>query len=201
MKRGYDIIIPEYNQLLVDNKQTLTITAWAAGYLKLSNGVVLAPSEIRNFRTHVKSAMLCSHIDKLYASGGVDRAAIVKMVQQDWASKKNKKYWDSLDPVTAEQKREHMRHIQGMVDQSTIVYPEPWNKGKNKTTDDRLAKISADRVGDKNPMYGHRWPEEYKAKKSEMIKQRIADGSWTPHVHNSRTHWGSSHNGKQYRSS
>lgn len=201
MKRSYAITISEYNQMLSDSGQTLIIVSWMDGRLELSNGVVLNTHEIRSFRGHVKSPMLCPHIDNLYTIGVVDRVARVKAIQQAWASKKNTEYWNNLDPATAEQKRDHMRRIQSAVDRSVIVYPEPWNKGKNKTTDPRLAKTSAGRTGDKNPMYGHRWPEEYKLEKSVLLKQRIANGDWTPHVHNSRTHWNSSHNGKQYRSS
>lgn len=200
MRKSQETLIDEYNHILMINKQVTRAVKWAYGKLELSNGVLLTPPDIKAFRSHIKSRMLCTHIDRLY--GACDnRGILIKEIQREYASIKNKEYWKSLDPDVAENKREHMRTVQKMVDYSAIVFPEPWNKGKTKHDDSRLLKNSKDRTGSNNPMYGHTWSEEQKHQKSEWVKERIERGVWTPHVHNSRTHWNCTYNGKQYRSS
>ena len=197
------MLVEEYNQKLKSESQTIAVVSWSAGRVELSNGIILSANEIRKFRMHVNSPTLKHRIDELYGSNTNDqiRTLLIKKIQQENASIKNKLYWQKLDPVVVEQKREHMRKIQKMVDRSSISFPEPWNKGRTKHDDRRLMKNSEDRTGEKNPMYGHRWPDEYKLQKSEWAKDRIERGTWTPHVHNSRTHWDCQYNGKRYRSS
>lgn len=63
----------------------------------------------------------------------------------------------------------------------------PWNKGLTKETDIRLEKISNERLGEKNPMYGRTHSDEWKKAKSCEMKQKIQNGEWTPNPHNSRT--------------
>jgi hypothetical protein len=200
MKKSYKTLIIEYNHRLAECGQSLFVCDWIEGMLVLSTGVTLNAQDIRNFRSHIKSPMLQKRLDELYIIN-VDRPSMIKEIQRKYASDKNKEWWKTLDPTSAEQKRSHMRSIQKLVDHSAIVMPEPWNKGKTKHTDSRLEKNSKARTGDKNPMYGTRWTEAQKQEKSEWVKSRIESGEWTPHAHNSRTHWNCSYNGKHYRSS
>ncbi len=75
-----------------------------------------------------------------------------------------------------------------------------WQTGKTKYNDDRLAKLSVDRTGPGNPMYGSVMSEEDKLVKSSMMKQKILDGKFTPNSNNRHTHWDSQYNGAKFRS-
>lgn len=81
-------------------------------------------------------------------------------------------------------------------------YPhKPWSKGKTKYNNKSLAKLSNDRAGEGNPMYGKQVSTETRALKSEIMKNKILSGSFTPNSNNRNTHWESEYNGKKYRSS
>lgn len=93
----------------------------------------------------------------------------------------------------------------------------PWNKGKkgvqvgwckglNKNNDVRLAKLSEDRKGMKNPFYTNKdhpgvFLESTRHKQSQTLKKRILDGSFTPNTQNRNTHWKLSFRSKKFRSS
>lgn len=64
---------------------------------------------------------------------------------------------------------------------------EPWNKGLTKNDDVRLLKISQNKTGSGNPMFGKTISPEAREKQSIKIKQKIANGEWTPNTFNSRT--------------
>lgn len=81
-------------------------------------------------------------------------------------------------------------------------YPySPWCKDETKYTDKRLQKLSDNRIGTGNPMYGTTLSDESKDKKSKIMKQKILDGSFTPNSNNRNTHWDSSFDNKKFRSS
>jgi len=61
--------------------------------------------------------------------------------------------------------------------------------------------ISLKNSGSGNGMYGHRWSDEEKKKKSLEVKQRILDGKFTPNTNNRQTHYDVIFNGRKYRSS
>lgn len=46
----------------------------------------------------------------------------------------------------------------------------PWNKGLTAEIDERLKKISEERKGEKNPMFGNKYTEEERKKRSETQK-------------------------------
>jgi hypothetical protein len=76
-----------------------------------------------------------------------------------------------------------------------------WNKGLTKNTDDRLKKVSNDRMGENNPNYGNRLSEEQKNYLSEKMKEKIFNGTFTPNSNNRNTHWESQYKDKKFRSS
>jgi hypothetical protein len=78
---------------------------------------------------------------------------------------------------------------------------KPWNKGKTKEDNESLANLSKQRTGQGNPMYGKLHTEENKKKQSELIKNRILTGEFTPNSNNRNTHWDSFYKNKKYRSS
>ena len=50
-------------------------------------------------------------------------------------------------------------------------------------------------------MFGKLHTEETKLMISDLIKDRIFNGQWTPNVHNSNTHWIATYKNKKFRSS
>lgn len=89
----------------------------------------------------------------------------------------------------------------------------PWNKGQTIETDERLKvfsvpcseekkkKISIANSGENNGMYGHVHSEEEKENKSIKMKNLIAEGKFTPNIHNSLTHYQFVYKNKKFRSS
>jgi hypothetical protein len=87
----------------------------------------------------------------------------------------------------------------------------PWNKGLTKEIAPSLAnppmseeqkrKLSEDRKGHKNPMFGVAPSKESRELRSKHMKELIRSGKFTPNIHNSRTHWQCTYNGVKFRSS
>lgn len=78
-----------------------------------------------------------------------------------------------------------------------------WNKGLTKETDSRVMDISKRQQGVLNTV--HRQTIETRARmsknNSEKMKTKILNGTFTPNIRNSRTHWQVEYNGKKFRSS
>jgi hypothetical protein len=195
----------KYNQLLSDLGAMLRIDEWTTGRIVLSNGIVLEGNDYIVFKNRCRSQITAPHLDDIYAS--LDSAA-EKCVKLRAANSRiaNRKFWENLHPAIKEQRtqelRAHIARVRSETNYNVVnKHDNKWNKGKTKDTDDRLKRISEARKGDKNPMFGTTLSEEAKRLKSELVKQKILSGEWTPHVHNSRTHWECSFRGKKFRSS
>lgn len=201
MKLSYSSLVIKYNQRLLESGVSLRILSWVVGQLTLSTGEILNTPQIKLFRSRVASTMLRPFMDQVYNAPEEKRLTIVKDIKSAYASATNREWWLNLDDSAKDIKIKHMRSIQRLVDQAKIQRCEPWNKGKTKHNDVRLAKNSVDRSHSGNPMYGTKMSEEQKKIKSDWVKDRICRGVWTPHVHNSRTRWNCSYKGKKYRSS
>lgn len=76
-----------------------------------------------------------------------------------------------------------------------------WSRGLNKTNDVRFAKMSEDRKGSKNPMFGVPYTEEKKQKQSEHMKNMIETGQFTPKTENRLSRWKVVYNEMYFRSS
>ena len=75
-----------------------------------------------------------------------------------------------------------------------------WNSGLTKDNSQSVMKISQAKLGKKNPCFGKVYTQEEKDNLSSIMKQKILDGTFTPAVKNSLTHWKAEWNGKKYRS-
>lgn len=76
-----------------------------------------------------------------------------------------------------------------------------WNKGLNKDIDPRLMKISIQKTGEGNPMFGYSPTDEERQRASTKMKENIKSGKFTPNIRNSQTHWQVEYKGKKFRSS
>lgn len=197
-------LLIKYNQLLCKNDVNLRIISWKQRptLIKLNTGVCLGGTEVRLFRTRMNSTNLILLLDKIYELNEKKaRDEIIAQYKQKTAKTQSLKYWATLDENIKLERQQHMRSIQKLVDCTSRKYVTPWNKGQTKDTNRILNQISKQRTGKGNPMYGAKMSEEEKQRKSRLIKSRILKGEWTPHIHNSRTHWESVFNNKKYRSS
>ncbi len=181
---------------------SLRVVTWKQGCVKLSSGVEITGDEIRKFRMRCASSFLSSVMDETYALDNPRRRNIViNRNKCKVAKEQSEARWQMMTYKEKNERQNHMRQIQKLVDHKNKPYVEPWNKGKTKNTDARLATISNDRSGEGNPMFGTRMSDKEKLRKSLLIKERIKTGVWTPCVHNSRTHWNCIYKGTKYRSS
>lgn len=202
MKIGYHVLIEKYNEILSQHQIKLRILKWVQSQVILTSSIVLYETEIRKFRSRCMSPFLVQYFDDIYSvNDPTIRDNLVKGYVRQNVSNIRKKHWDTLSNEEQQSRREHMKQIQKLVDYDNKPKIIPWCKGKTKLTDRRLLKVSNDRQGTGNPMYGKIHTEEMKKKRSEEVKQKILSGEWTPNVHNSRTHWNCSYNGIKYRSS
>ena len=80
---------------------------------------------------------------------------------------------------------------------------KPWCTGKTKYTDERLMKISNDRLGDANPCSRKNKPDrsEMSAKQSNTLKEKILSGIYTPKTTNRLIHKKLVYDNKKFRSS
>ncbi|MGI0076428.1 MAG: Tn7 transposase TnsA N-terminal domain-containing protein [Nitrosopumilaceae archaeon] len=210
MKRIISDLVSELNTLLIQASNKIIICKWTAGRNKnivtLSNGVIISGvAELRKFRQRVRSKSLQLFIDTIYNSDDIqERDKIVSQLQAQHASEVNKLFWINLPPAIKTKRLIHAQSIYKFVDRTAVDRTKNWMltlKGQTKETNQYLKSMSEKRIGTGNPMYGKKHKPETKKKQSDLIKQRIRDGEWTPNVHNSRTHWSAEYNGKKYRSS
>lgn len=76
----------------------------------------------------------------------------------------------------------------------------PWNKGRSKATCPLMKRLSEDRQGIGNPMFGKSQPPESRSAKSASMRLAIAQGRFTPRSSNRLTHRQLVMGGQRYRS-
>ena len=82
----------------------------------------------------------------------------------------------------------------------TLNNKPAWNKGLTKYDHSGVLAIAQAKI-DNNPMSGSAMSDDAKLHLSNVMKQKILDGTFTPNSNNRNTHWNSVYNGKTYRSS
>lgn len=199
--------IEKYNQRFAEySEQPIQIVEWQFnGDVVLTTNVNLSGTELRLFRSrsNSKSMEMLRIIGEGYAIVDVvERNAFFKLKLSEAASRTQLNYLANATPdIRAQRRQQALRANSLRKNTRPRLGVAPWNKGLTKDNNEMLQYISTQRAGAGNPMYGSSLTEEQKHIKSKWLKERIADGSWTPHVHNSRTHFESKYNGTAYRSS
>lgn len=207
MPRSTQTIVSAYNSLLMSSIIPIQIIEWKSTatekYLKLSTGVILDdPREFRVFGSRCKSPLLLPHMGQLYAPTTLDRECIIKQLTAANVKQIRLAAEQTQAPNITQRRLEHMRAIREM--RRTTGFKQghiPWQKGLTKNDHPTLQRIANERSGTGNPMWGSTISEENRTIKSQQVRDRILNGSWTPHQHNSRTHWQCVVNGHKYRSS
>jgi hypothetical protein len=200
--------LAKYNdRFLATSAAPIEIISWEKNgpIIILSTGISLTKQEATLFTSRANSR----NLDMLHIMG--EGYSIVDIEKRNLffteslrkaASRKQLAFLASITPELREQRKQQALHAQTLrKNTKPRLGISPWNKGQTKHTNNMLRQISAQRSGTGNPMYGTTMSDDAKVDKSNWLKDRIASGEWTPHVHNSRTHFESKCDGKAFRSS
>jgi hypothetical protein len=133
----------------------------------------------------------------------------IKELKAQRSSITNKLAYEQMSDDDKNKRYEHLTQIKIVYNRQILAGEKPppkkWNKGLTKHTSKTIQRyseqLSKNRQRENNPAWGSHISEENKLAKSKLVKQRILDGVWTPHVHNSLSRWNIEYNGKKYRSS
>ncbi len=191
--------IDKFNNILLEFKQELRAVVITGKIIELSNGRIISD---RLCIARCKKRVMTGHniwkqnFDRIYGLDEND-SIIAKKQARSSTSKKGgitvqQKYGDKIK-----------QNLNTGVPWNTGAtgLQVAWNKGKNKYNTASLQKLSEDRTGAGNPMYGTKMPNEAKQFKSIAMKKKILSGEFTPNSNNRNTHWDSYYCDKKYRSS
>lgn len=187
----YDI--EGFNQRLLNNFQKIQAVSISTTKIVFSNGFVLdQKNDILNCKRRSKSDIALIFFDKLYNIN----SDIRKQAEVDYKSAR------SVNGGYAAQRIHGESIIENLKNQPT------WNKGMKGNypysypcSDEAKKKISEANSGKGNGMYGKKMSDEDKERLSKIMKEKILSGQFTPKTNNRNTHWNSSYNNKNYRSS
>lgn len=191
MKITYTEWVERINTQLQKYNQLLRAEEMKKGRLKFTNNVILVNNELTRFKKRLfseKTTVWASNMDNLF-NGAISEAEIKSKLA-------------SIGGLVCQQK--HGNRIKDNLNTGS-----PWNKGlKGKypykfgpRPSEVKDKIGAKNSGPNNGMYGRKMSADEKSARSDLMKQKILSGEFTPNTNNRNTHWGASYNGKKYRSS
>jgi NUMOD3 motif len=189
MKRTSEEMKTYFNELLLMYNQSTKIKQWTSLYILLENGMLFEKNERIKFirrLTSKKTTIWIENIDNLLAGN---------------VSENELKFFGRSKGG----KQVQLQHSN--IIKNNLNCGIPWNKGmKNMYTtkpmlDETKSKIGNANRGMNNGMYGVSMSDERKQQLSNLMKQLILTGKFTPNSNNRNTHWNSELNGKKYRSS
>lgn len=189
--------LEKFNNILVEYNQKLRAVSITGKEVKLSNGVCLtSEKDVRLCKRRVSKGHTVwkENFDKLYHKD----VNVRKEYEKRCRSK------TSAQGGVNCQKKHGVTIAKHNLTCRTAGFKKgnkSWNAGLTKHTNKSIAKLSENRKGAGNPMYGKSHTEEYKKQQSIRVKQSILNGKFTPNSNNRNTHWDSYYNGKKYRSS
>jgi len=191
--------IKKFNNILRTQNQKLRAVKITGKQVKLSNNMVLeSERQVRLCKNHIMQGNIiwAQHFDKMY-----DNEDTIEIIQFELGTKLLNE-GSSLGGINCQ--KLHGDNIAKYNLTGGAFFKKgnkPWNKGLNKSNNKVMKKLSENRKGSGNPMYGVSMSDDDKLKKSKMMKQKILDGNFTPNSNNRNTHWESTYNNKKYRSS
>lgn len=188
MKKTPQEMIETINCKLYEHNQMARVVEWGSKHIVLDNGIRLENNKRLRFIRRILNSpttFWVENIDNLL-SGKITESQIRSKTSTNGGIIVHKLHGDKL--------RQSLRGRKA------------WNKGLKglpgrPLTAEAKLKISIANSGDKNGMYGVKKTDEQKKEQSEMMKQLILSGEFTPNTNNRNTHWDAQFDGKQYRSS
>lgn len=187
--------IEQFNKILQEHNQQLQAKKITGKEIVLSNGMVLVQNrDIRLCKRRVITGdrVWKENFDRLYSLDKEQRAA---------AEKECRSLTSVKGGVNCQKK--HGEKIK-----SNLNTGNPWNnntKGSypysHSCSKEAKQKISDANRGIRNGMFGKKYSEEEKNRRSKFMKEKILSGKFTPNSNNRNTHWESFYQNKRYRSS
>jgi len=187
--------ITNFNNILKNLNQTLFAEIISVNEIKLSNGLTLTTE--RDIRL-CKRRIMTGHpvwkntFDRLYSIDVSIRVDAEKAARA----------------VTSKIGGAACQLIHGDKIKENLNTGIPWNKGtkgnypySTTVTAETKQKISQANIGSKNGMYGTVMSAEDKLHRSNIMKEKILNGTFTPNSNNRNTHWDAFYKNKKYRSS
>lgn len=205
----------EWNIILSTFNNTTSIKQFTNDFIELSNGLIFVRSEHeyillwRRLRNKTFNHDLLFDLVYNVNMTDEDRRKKISEMRSLRSSEFNKLHYQSLSEEDKAKSTAHLTTIKKIYREQVKSGKKPpgrkWNKGLTKHTNETIRRcselLSANRKGKNNPSWGSHVSEANKLSKSKLIKQRILDGIWTPHTHNSLSRCTIVYKGKKYRSS
>lgn len=193
MAKQFDI--KRFNRILEEHNQQLQAEKITGKEVVLSNGLILnTKRDVRLCKKRVMTGdkVWKENFDRLYSTNEHQRTTVEKECR-------------SLTSVKGgiNCQKEHGEKIK-----SNLNIGTPWNKGMKGSYQysypcsiDTKAKIGDANRGERNGMFGKKYTEQEKQRRSETMKEKILSGEFTPNSNNRNTHWDSFYQNNKYRSS
>jgi very-short-patch-repair endonuclease len=186
-----------FNRILKEHNQQLQAEKITGKEVILSNGLILnSEQEVRLCKRRVMNGdnVWKKNFDRIYSTDEPSRAT----AEQECRSLISVKGGINCQKEHKEKIKQNLNHVGGI----------PWNKGmkgnypySHSCAEDTKKKIGDANRGDKNGMFGRKHSDEGKQHRSELMKEKILLGEFTPNSNNRNTHWDSFYKNKKYRSS
>lgn len=188
MKKTPQEMIETINSKLHEHNQITRVVEWGSKHIVLDNGTRLENNKRLRFIRRILNSpttFWVENIDNLL-SGKITESQIRSKTSVNGGIIVNK--------------------LHGAKIRQKLIGRTPWNKGLKgipgrPLTEEAKLKISIANSGENNGMFGVKKTDEQKKAQSEMMKQMILNGEFTPNTNNRNTHWDSKLDGKMYRSS
>ena len=189
MKKTAQQMIDILNEILKDHNQSTRIANYSSDSITLSTGIILKNTAKQRFVNRIRNSktdLWVTNIDKLQCGDISDQEIRSKLA--------------SIGGRAVQEKH-------GNTINQNLNTGVPWNAGLvNVYTMPPMAKETKDKIsirnsGPGNGMYGVRMSDSGKQFRSDLMKAKILDGSFTPNSNNRNTHWDAVFDGTAYRSS
>lgn len=195
MPKKFDV--EKYNNKLEVAGQSLRLIHSIQNEFKLSNGIILTePNEILRCKRRVDYPNYVSRFDRIY---GLDKKDSEQAVSEAKSITCRIGGQNCYKKYRAKNLIIH-NETHGPWNKG-IKIGWSWNKGLTKDTHQSLKKLSDERKGSGNPMFGIDYPNSTKKKQSKTMREKILSGEFTPQTNNRNTHWDTIYCGQKYRSS
>jgi len=193
MAKQFDI--ERFNRILKEHNQQLQAEKITGKEVVLSNRLILnTERDVRLCKKRVMTGdkVWKENFDRLYSTNDIQRIT---------AEKECRSLISVKGGINCQ--KEHGEKIKTNLNTGT-----PWNKGMKGNypysyplSEDVKTRIGDANRGEKNGMFGKKLLKEEKQFRSELMKEKILSGNFTPNSNNRNTHWDSFYKNKKYRSS
>jgi uncharacterized FlaG/YvyC family protein len=177
------------NETLKDHGQSTRVTNYSGNSITLSTGITLKDNAKQRFVkriTNSKTDLWITNIDKLLC-GDISDGEIRSIISAIGGRAVQEKHGNNI--------------------KQNLNTGVPWNLGLVNVytmppmTQETKDKISVKNSGVGNGMYGVTMSDIGKQLRSDIMKTKILNGSFTPNSNNRNTHWDAVFDGQAYRSS